>query len=118
MSEKCVTCGKDHEAPFSEGVLVLARQIFQLPPGDQRNMLVMELVDLYSEDSDWANLHLPEEMHSLMEDYLQAKAHVASAGFRLGRYLLRAVGSYEQHREGAQQELPAPNPKPSDAGLN
>ena len=117
--EKCPTCGKDHDAPFDAEVLALSRKIFEMPPGDARNILVMELVDLYSDDSDWSNLHLPEELHALMEEYLQVKAAMAATGFRLGRYLLRAIGNYEQHKAAQQTtELPSTEAKPKDAGLN
>jgi hypothetical protein len=97
--EKCNDCGKVHEAPFTEEVLALGRKILGLGPGEERNTLLMELADLFAADSDWANLQLPEELHSLMEEYLQAKAQVAAASFRLGRFLLRGIGAWDsRHR--------------------
>ena len=96
-NDKCPHCGEDHEAPFSNEVVSLARRIFELPSGPERAQLVMELAEKYAEESDWSNLNLPEELHTLMEDYVQAKAHLSGTSFRLGRFLLRGIGAFLEH---------------------
>jgi len=99
--------GKSPESPFTDEVRSLALRIFQLEPGEERNTLVMELADLYASQGDWSDLGIPEDLHSLMEEYLQTKAETGSAAFRLGRFVLRAVGAWEQ-RQAAMNQAAAP----------
>jgi hypothetical protein len=98
-NEKSPDCGKVHDEPFSKEVLTLGRKILEMSPSEERQTLLMELADLFAADSDWANLQLPEELHSLMEEYLQAKAQVAASSFRLGRYLLRGIGAWDSRHK-------------------
>ena len=120
-AEVCQKCGKEHDAPFSVEVFSLARRILELGSDGERHALLMELVDLYSDEIDCADLSLPEELHCMLEDYLRAKTEVAASAFRLGRYLLRAVGAYDHHRNALNEEMPDPDKKPSvkkAVGLN
>jgi hypothetical protein len=120
MSTKvCPSCGEEHESPFHPDVLSLARKINQLEAGEERNALMMELADLHADEGDWSDLAIPEDLHALMETYLQARLEASAAGFRLSRLLLRAVGAYDHHQSLTEERNPSEPPDvKKTAGLN
>ncbi len=119
--ELCPHCGVEHDAPFSADVLALARRILRLEPSEERAQLLMELADQYTNAFDSTDLSLPEDLHAMAEAHLDAKAQAASVALRLGRFLLRAVGTYDSHREAGEEEMPdltKTTDAKKDAGLN
>jgi hypothetical protein len=110
-AEICPSCGIAHANPFSDDVLALARRVLQHDSGEERNTLILELADLYVQESDVGDLSVPEDLHVFVEDCLQAETQVTSANLRLGRFLLRAVEAFNNHQQGINEDLPDPTAK-------
>jgi hypothetical protein len=72
---------------------------------EERHELLTELSDLYADYGDWTDSSLPEELHSLVEQHMRAKAKALSASLRLGRFLLKSATAFERRAQAANTEL-------------
>lgn len=109
-NDPCPGCGHVHAAPFSAAFQALAARLDTITTPEERTAFLAELADLFANEADWSDETLPEELHTLVEDYLQLKAETAAASFRLGRYLLRFHGAYQRHVAGETAHTAKPTP--------
>ena len=98
-----------HGVPFSDTVRALTKKIFESSNSDEKHQLMLELADSYSEDADWTDLSLPEELHKYAEESMKLKADSYAASMRLGRLLVRLVSAFEAHRRSESPEFKSPS---------
>lgn len=105
--ELCPHCNELHERMFSDKVLAIYEQIRQQTNDTERGNLLMALVSEFVGDFNNTNEELSDDLHDLVDEFVQSRLHYQQNTIRLGRVLLRNMQCYG-HQEARPQKTKRP----------
>jgi hypothetical protein len=109
MPKLCPDCGDDHDMLFSNRVTEIYEAIVDMTDPDDRAELMLELAQVFVEDTDDTDQSLGEDVHDLLSDFIEQRMKFERSSMRLARVLMRTLPAYvEAHADMVVEEDTGP----------
>lgn len=113
MPKLCDKCGEDHEMLFSKEVIALYEEICETDDPVERAALMIEMAELFVNDTDDTDEQLGEDVHDLLTKVIEKRVVYDRSAMALARVIMRTMPSFLDLHEGLDEE-DTKDPEPED----
>ncbi len=94
MPKLCPDCGEDHDMLFSKVITEIYKAILDAADSNERAEHMLELAQVFVEETDDTDQHLGEDIHDLLSDFIDKRMQFERSSMRIARVLLRTLPAY------------------------